>query len=381
MMRRLALFAGLVLFPAGCASIGSGSDCHVLVADTVFPGGSQTAALEQSCDQIVLALEPETRPINPSPWYAIAVDSETGGEVEIHVEYGDFEHRYQPWMQGPDDAWQRISPEQALPSEHALRLALNIPAGRSYIAALPLVTEQTYAQWQSDWAGAERFVLGQSVEGRDVEAFRLFFSSSPGEERPLVIVLGRQHPPEVTGAFALDGFVEAALEAAEQEPLPFDLFIVPLLNPDGVEMGYWRTNAGGVDLNRDWSELSQPETRAVWQYLEETGTLDRDRVVLVDFHSTHSDRIYRDAYEDTDWRAATLGDWLMRLEARLAGQYPDVRITRSASGQTAKSVFHEVGALAITWEAGDATNPELALENGRQAMQALVDVFQTSRPD
>lgn len=375
MMRLLPLFVALFGLLNGCASLRESASCHELVVSTAFPGGSHSAVVSAVCDDVEVAIMPEVVPINPSPWYAFSIESETGGPVEIHLEYGDFEHRYQPWVQGPGDAWQRISPEQTLPSEHALRVALNIPAGRSYIAAQPLVTEQTYARWQSDWGRAERFDLGQSVAGRDVEAFRLFSSTSPGAERPLVIVLGRQHPPEVTGAFALDGFVEAALEAAEPAPLPFDLFIVPLLNPDGVEMGYWRTNAGGVDLNRDWSELSQPETRAVWQYLQQTGALDRDRIVLVDFHSTHSDRIYRDAYEDTDWRAATLSDWLMRLETRLGEQYPDVRVTRSASGQTAKSVFHGVGALAITWEAGDATNPELSRANGRQAMLALLEVM------
>ena len=39
-------------------------------------------------------------------------------------------------------------------------------------------------------------------------------------------------------------------------------------NPDGVDSGYWRHNSNGVDLNRDWIEFTQPETKAIKQFLE-----------------------------------------------------------------------------------------------------------------
>ena len=42
----------------------------------------------------------------------------------------------------------------------------------------------------------------------------------------------------------------------------FEIIIVPMLNPDGVDEGNWRHNAGGVDLNRDWDLFVQP-TKAV----------------------------------------------------------------------------------------------------------------------
>ena len=37
----------------------------------------------------------------------------------------------------------------------------------------------------------------------------------------------------------------------------------PFVNPDGVVNGHWRLSAAGIDLNRDWINFNQPETRAV----------------------------------------------------------------------------------------------------------------------
>ncbi|MGB9587188.1 MAG: M14 family zinc carboxypeptidase, partial [Armatimonadota bacterium] len=39
-------------------------------------------------------------------------------------------------------------------------------------------------------------------------------------------------------------------------------FIIPMMNPDGAERNT-RRNSRGIDLNRDWLGLSQPETRCV----------------------------------------------------------------------------------------------------------------------
>ncbi|MBW3535097.1 MAG: peptidase M14, partial [Gemmatimonadetes bacterium] len=59
---------------------------------------------------------------------------------------------------------------------------------------------------------------------------------------------------------------------------------VPLLNPDGVARGHWRANRGAKDLNRDWGEFSQPETRAVKTWLEALPQSVRP-VAMLDSHS------------------------------------------------------------------------------------------------
>ena len=58
-------------------------------------------------------------------------------------------------------------------------------------------------------------------------------------------MIGRQHPPEVTGAIAMHSFIDTVLadtDLARQFRDRFKLAIVPLMNPDGVAAGHWRHN-------------------------------------------------------------------------------------------------------------------------------------------
>ena len=89
-------------------------------------------------------------------------------------------------------------------------------------------------------------------------------------KKKLVILLTRQHPPEVTGYFAFQHFLNTLLENTTLSNDFLDTHRVlafPLINPDGVDLGHWRHNAKGVDLNRDWSAYRQPEIRNVVRYI------------------------------------------------------------------------------------------------------------------
>jgi cytosolic carboxypeptidase protein 6 len=111
-----------------------------------------------------------------------------------------------------------------------------------------------------------------------------------------VLVISRQHPPEVTGTIALVAFVE---EITGNSPLAhefrrhFRTHIVPIMNPDGVDLGHWRHNTRGVDLNRDWIDFLQPETRMVRvAFLRETSRPGAAVWFATDFHSTQRDVTY-----------------------------------------------------------------------------------------
>jgi protein MpaA len=88
--------------------------------------------------------------------------------------------------------------------------------------------------------------VGHSVLGRSIE---LVHVPGPG---PRVLVVGCIHGDEPAGI--------AVVRALRDTHAREDLWLVPVLNPDGLAHGT-RENAHGVDLNRDFFRGSQPETR------------------------------------------------------------------------------------------------------------------------
>lgn len=144
-----------------------------------------------------------------------------------------------------------------------------------------------HAAWTRlvDHAGARRVRIGTSVRGQPLEALEL----GPPEAEATVALLAGLHPIEWIGVEV--GL--AVLQAWAQAPAP-DLRLVafPLINVDGyreVEHNlvegtrrYVRTNAQGVDLNRNWPAnfrargsarsgprpMSSPEVEAVGGHLD-----------------------------------------------------------------------------------------------------------------
>jgi predicted deacylase len=208
-------------------------------------------------------------------------------------------------------------------------------------------------------AGARRVV-------RPVEAIRLGRADAPR----LIVLLGRQHPPEVTGAIAMRAFVDA-LAARAQSLGDVQVLVVPMLNPDGTARGHWRANRGGRDLNRDWGAFTQPETRAVKAWLDRLPQGVRP-VLMVDFHSTSRNLFYvQGPGEASAGQQRFLAAWLEGRENALAG-YPFAIEPRNANpgSGTAKNWFFATYAIpSYTYEVGDDADRAAT----RAAARALAD--------
>ena len=78
-------------------------------------------------------------------------------------------------------------------------------------------------------------------------------SGAPGNGKYCVFMIGRQHPGESNSSHVLKGTIQQLLSGSfmtAQVLRACDFVIIPMLNPDGVVSGNFRTSLFGKDLNR-----------------------------------------------------------------------------------------------------------------------------------
>jgi len=117
--------------------------------------------------------------------------------------------------------------------------------------------------------------LGQTHDGQDLDLLTI---GEPGPNKKNCWVIARQHPGESMAEWWMEGFLNRILD--EDDPVSRELlnrctfYVVPNMNPDGTRRGHLRTNALGVNLNREWQDPSEdqcPEVFTVREKMRETG--------------------------------------------------------------------------------------------------------------
>ncbi len=95
------------------------------------------------------------------------------------------------------------------------------------------------------------FSIGQSIEGRELVALKL----GSGSKR--IFLNGAHHAMEWLTAKVLVDFADEV--AQKKTAINCSLYIVPMVNPDGVYIASkgekWQANARGVDLNHNYNAL------------------------------------------------------------------------------------------------------------------------------
>ncbi|TIX51021.1 M14 family metallopeptidase [Alteraurantiacibacter aquimixticola] len=120
--------------------------------------------------------------------------------------------------------------------------------------------------------GVTHRTLGHSLDGRTIDCLIL------GDGGTHVWLYARQHPGESMAEWWMEGALEMLCD--EADPIARKLrqlcrfHIVPNCNPDGSFRGHLRTNAAGVNLNREWHEPTaerSPEVLAIRNAMDESG--------------------------------------------------------------------------------------------------------------
>lgn len=373
-------WAGLALLAGACVQapppaptpspVFAGTVCRTATASLHFDfdgASASTCAVTGERDFTLLVTPEHAPPINPSPWYAFRYDTTGDAPVTVTLRYVGGTHRYAP-------KWRSAGETRELTAEvsdKGAKAVIALPPGSGIVSAQEVVTPADAATDLARWSaatGAPVFTLGQSHDGRAIEAIRFGRPDAPR----LVILLGRQHPPEVSGAIAMEAFVDVLAERAGGLG-DVQFLVVPMLNPDGTARGHWRANRGAIDLNRDWGAFTQPETRAVKAWLDGLPSGVRP-VLMLDFHSTRTNLFYVQGDEASPAQQRFLAAWIGGQEQAFAG-YPFTIEPRNANpgSGTAKNWFFETYAIpAYTYEVADDADRSATRAAARALAQSLL---------
>jgi cytosolic carboxypeptidase protein 6 len=343
-------------------------------------GGRVSDAWQVNDSTFVVHSRPENAPVNNSGWYAFKVWSREPRTVSVRLTYEEGSHRYWPEVRRAAGPWTALDSAAVVrdSAARAATLRLGIGPDTLWIAAQPLMTTSFFRTWTDSLATlphVSRTSIGMSPRGRPLHMLQ--FGDDAASRH--VLIISRQHPPEVTGTIALVAFVA---ELAGDSPLAreyrrhFRTHVVPVVNPDGVDLGHWRHNTGGVDLNRDWIDFLQPETRMVRDaFLRVTSQPGAAVWFAADFHSTQRDVFYTLDRAFATEPPGVIDRWLEYIAAQL----PDYTVRDAPSGlggPTSRNWFYnQYRAAALTYEVGDDTDRALIREVAGTAARGMMEVL------
>ena len=321
-----------------------------------FSAGRMDECKQVAENEFEIILVPENTPINSSPWYAFKVQAEKNTDIKITMRVRGDNHRYPPKISHDGKTWQLQDYKI-----RGKRLIMEITASAKpiTIAAQEIINNEYYVDWAKQLTEKNTFthsILGQSTQGRPI--YKIESRNKNANE--WVVILGRQHPPEVTGALALFPFVETLLSSSELSNYflrKYNVLVIPNINPDGVEAGNWRSNANGLDLNRDWVDFSQVETSLINDYLHKLVAQGQKIRFAVDFHSTKSDIFYTMPVDYGVEKAYFVRNWLAELDRQMPNFDVVLRPGNNPDLGVSKQYFSDkFGVHAITYEMGDNTD-------------------------
>lgn len=331
-----------------------------LYVDNLFDGARLNGVEKLNDSTALLKVQPENQPINNSAYYAFKTWSTNPKDVYFRFEYPKgYKHRYSPKIKRGND-WNLIDSSRVFKNDTIVTVKLNLTKDPIIVAAQEIQSTSDVKKWYSSFDNHDAVTIkkyGTSKLGRDLPVIELTKEGTNGKE--VVILMTRQHPPEVTGYYAFQYFIETLLDNSELSTNfleKYHVLVFPLINPDGVDLGHWRHNAGGVDTNRDWSVYNQPEIRQTVKYINKTVKKNKSRLTLgIDFHSTWYDIFYTNKIREGTTMPSFIDDWFSALETNINGYKVNERAGNSSKPVSKGWVLGAHNAVGITYEIGDAT--------------------------
>ncbi len=357
------------------------ADIGVYVSNE-FDGARLNGCRVMNDSTIEATISPENTPINASAYYAMQIWSDEARDLTVILNYTEHAHRYSPKISTNRSDWTILDSTQVevLNEGKQCAVTLTVSPKKTYLSGQELVVTSDVKMWCEDKAeqsGVAFSSIGKSKLGRDL--FCLDICTATKKEKDLIVIMSRQHPPEVTGYLAMEAFVE---EVLEDKPLSrafrekYRVLVFPLMNPDGVDLGHWRHSAGGIDMNRDWAYYHQPETKAVADFVVQTEKADKNDVILgLDFHSTWYDVYYTMVDSLHSDLPGFRHYWIPGVQETL-NDYEAKDKPAGLGAPVSKGWFYtQFNAEGITYEIGDETPREFIDLKGRVSAREMMQLL------
>ncbi|ALJ05243.1 hypothetical protein APS56_08945 [Pseudalgibacter alginicilyticus] len=357
------------------------SDLGVFVTNE-FDGARLNGLKKINDSTAQVIINPENTPINNSAYYAFKTWAKTSKPFYFTFKYPEnYKHRYVAKLK-KGNTWRIIDSSQVFKNNRDVTIKVNLTTEPMLIAAQEIQSSTDVKNWYTELInGKEAFVnplvYGKTPLGKDLTVLNISKGNPKGKN--VIVLLTRQHPPEVTGYYAFQSFLETILNDSELSNKflsKYHVLVFPLMNPDGVDLGHWRHNSGGIDTNRDWSVYNQPEIKQTVKYITKTLNKNKAKLILgLDFHSTYHDVFYTNETRESTALPNFIDDWFAGLENNI----PNYKVNED-SGNSTKPVskgwfLNGHDAVGITYEIGDATPKERIKVVGEVSAKEMMKIL------
>jgi len=308
-------------------------------------------------------------------WFHFRVAGADGRELELKIgdlngsAYPDGWPGYRACVSDDRSYWGRTETAFDRHEDGGTLTIRHAPAGDlvwfAYFAPYSLERHHDLVSEAAASEGVSYRRLGHSIDGRPIDCLEL------GEGDIPVWLYARQHPGESMAEWWMEGALEALCDPADPVARVLRqkcrLHVVPNCNPDGSYRGHLRTNAVGINLNREWETPSterSPEVLAIRTAMDATGVrfamdVHGDEAIAANFLA---------GVEGIPSWSDTLGAEFQRFRTILERRSPDFQTTKGYAvapagkanlSMSTNQLAERYGACAMTLEMPFKDNDDL----------------------
>ena len=304
-------------------------------------------------------------------WFHFRVAGAAGREVELRIvncggsAYPDGWVDYKARVSEDREIWTQADTSYA---DGTLTIRLASDANVvwvAYFAPYSMERHHDLIAFAACQPGVAHRELGLTLDGQPIDLLTI------GDGPKQVWLYARQHPGESMAQWWMEGALERLTDeedaVARLLRQKATIHLVPNMNPDGSRRGHLRTNAVGVNLNREWHDPSMersPEVLLVRNAMDETGVdfamdVHGDEAIpavfIAGFEGIPSitDRQVSLYHRYRDTLAARTPDFQTRLG------YPVAGAGRANLAMSTNQIAERFGAVAMTLEMPFKDNDDL----------------------